>query len=92
MRTILAAGALLAAAVLAPVAVTATETPICQPNPLSHSHPGWVRVPNTAVDLGGPAPASATNPLMQGFGSRLPVPAPASESVVTPVNPLTHRP
>lgn len=91
MRTILAAGVFLAAAAFAPAA-SAGEPTICQPNPLNHRHPASVQVANTAVDLGAPAPASATNPLMQGFMEIRPAAVSAPEAVTVPVNPLTHQP
>jgi len=90
MRTMFAVTTLLAAAAFAPVAVAA-EPPICQPNPLTLTHPSWVRVPTLAVDLRSPPPASATNPLMQGVGPIVPRAAPTGDGVSQPANPLTHR-
>jgi hypothetical protein len=91
MRTLIAGATLVAVTIFAPVAV-ATEPSLCQPNPLTHSHPASVQVPATAVDLGGPAPVSATNPLMLGNDQLLPAAAPASGRDFAPVDPLTHQP
>jgi len=92
MRTLLATAALLAATAFTPVDAAASEGPVCAPNPLNQSHPAWVRVPTTAVDLGAPAPASAINPLMQGAGPSGPAGVPQAGAGVIPVNPLTNRP
>ena len=90
MRTILTAAALLVAAALAPVPVTA-ELPVCPPDPLNHAHSYWMKMPSTAVDLHTPPPASASNPLMIYVGRALPAPGPAVEAGSVQVNPLTHK-
>lgn len=84
-----------AAVLLFTVTLTATpamaEKPACDPNPLTQGHPGWMKMPSGAVDLGGAAPAAAGNPLMVGFWRSLPVPK-AESTGTTTVNPLTNRP
>jgi len=90
MRTVFTAAALLVAATLVPLPVTAEQT--CDPNPLTQGHPGWVKMPSTAIDLRTPPPATATNPMMQGFWRVLPAPGPAVGTGSAPVNPLTTRP
>ncbi len=91
MRTIIAAAALVVTATMAPTPVVA-EGPTCPPNPLTQAHEPWMKMPSTAVDLGSPAPASATNPLMANSWQVRPAPGPAAATSATPVNPLTNRP
>ncbi len=91
MRTVLTAAALLVAATLVPLPVTA-EQPTCDPNPLTQGHPGWINMPTTEVDLRTPPPATATNPLLQAFWRVLPAPGLDAGTGSVPVNPLTNRP
>ncbi len=65
--------------------------PACDPHPLTQGHPGWMRMPSGAVDLGAPAPAAAGNPLMVGFWRSLPAARNDTTRTAT-VNPLTNRP
>lgn len=90
MRRILTAGAILVAASLAP-GLAAAEQPACDPNPLTQGHPGWMKLPNTAVDLRTPAPLTASNPLLQGYLQMLPA-ASARDGRSASPNPLTNRP
>lgn len=90
MRTVFTAAALLVAATLVPLPVTAEQT--CDPNPLTQGHPGWMKMPSSAVDLRTPPPATATNPMMQGFWRVLPTPGSDAGTGSVPVNPLTNRP
>ena len=62
------------------------------PNPLTQTHPGWMKMPSTAVDLRTPPPVSATYPLLQDLWRVLPAARPAPDAEGAPVNPITNRP
>ena len=91
MRSILTAGGLLVVTALFAVPVIA-EQPTCDPNPLTQTHPGWMKMSSTAVDLRTAPPASATTPLMQDYWRALPAAGAAIDTGRPPVNPLTNRP